>query len=38
VAGGQVVVAHKRCFGRRENAFNSLHFLAVLVCKPAALD
>jgi hypothetical protein len=38
VAGGQVVAAHKRSYGRREKVLDPLHFLAVLERKPAALD
>lgn len=38
VAGGQVIAAHKRSYGRREKVLDPLHFLAVLERKPAALD
>jgi transposase len=38
VAGGQVVAAHARCYGRGERVLDPLHFLVVLERKPAALD
>lgn len=38
VAGGQVVAAHARSYGRGERALDPLHFLVVLDRKPAALD
>jgi len=38
VACGQVVATHRRCYGRRQQVLDPLHYLVTLGRRPAALD
>ena len=36
--GSEIIARHKRCYGKEEFIYNPLHYLALLECKPNALD